>query len=340
MKRKLILLLITAFAASCNDTPPTQEEETSKRVAVAVAKKEYHAPELEYSGTVFPWREANLGASVPGRVEKIHYSEGTQVAKGALIAELSAEPMTMAEAEYRTLEKDYERMARLLEKESVTRRDYDHVKGKYEAAKARYLMMKKNTRITAPFSGTIVEYLVNEGETFLFSPGLEPGYSHTSGIVRLIELDTVKVEISVNERHLSMLEKGLQAEVVSDAVSEEGFPGILHSVKPVISLSSRTAKAAVMVKNTEGKLIPGMHARVRFALEGDSLVFIPRAALVGRPDEEQFVWVVKDGQVEKQSVVQRLILRDRAAVDHLEPGSMVVRAGMHALSEGDKVIVE
>lgn len=341
MNKKPVLILLMILAISCNMDNDTTDSHTDStpQVSVLIAEKELYKPKLPFTGTIKPFREANLGAAIPGRVEKLHFSEGEFVTKGSLIAQLSGEAAAIARHEYEILKKDYERIARLREKGSSTQQDYEHIKAKFKAAEAKYDFFKKNSEIRAPFSGVIVEYLVNEGETFSFSPGLEPGYSHASGIVRLMQMNPVKINIDVNERLIPELDNIIKTAIKTDVYPNEIFEGKISFIRPVLSTASRTATVEIMVDNPGKKLMPGMFARVNLEMEKDSLVFLPRHALFDRDDMTAFVWIIENGYATKRQTAIMFEHNGKMAIKNIEKEDSVVISGLHALTENIKVHV-
>jgi len=337
-----MLATLVLLAAGCKEE--IKEENTGDNkvpVTVAQSEKKRYAPQLEYTGTAFASREANLGTTLPGRVEKVHYPTGAQVYKGDLLVELSAELYAQAMVEVETLRKDFERIERLREKGSVSEQDYDHVKAKYEAAKANARMMKKNTEIRAPFSGTIVDYLVEEGENYLFSPNLKPGYSMTSGIVQLMNLDHLIVKVDVNEKDLSKVKTGQKAEVVFDAYPNKNTIGEIVRIDHALSTTTRTAKAEIRIKNAEQRFKPGMYASVSLFLPEKESVFVPLKAIYRQPGTaNDFVFVVGGEKVRRIAVDRLYTMSDLVAVDGLEAGKTIVLAGKNKLNEGSLIEVK
>ncbi len=337
--------IVTAilFIVSCNVNDKNDKElidDDGVIVSVHEASKEEHRSQLMFTGTVKPYREANLGSAIPGRIENILYPEGSYVSKNDLVVRLSGEATAMSRYEYETLKKDYERVARLRESESTTQQEYDHIKAKYKAAEAQYLFFKNNSEIRAPFSGVIVEHLVNEGETFSFSPGLEIGYSHTSGIIRLMQLDPVKVVIDVNENLIPGLNKNIRPEITTDVYPDEVFQGKISFIKPVLSKSSRTAEVEIIVDNDKNMLMPGMYSRVNIELGVDSLFFLPRHAVLERENSRGYVWLIKNEIAEKKTVSVIDEVEGKIAVKGLKEGDYVAISGLHALEENTKVRVK
>ena len=332
-------LLLLASCSGKNEQPDKQTQAIPEVITDKVKLLSY-APTQMFTGTVLANREANLGAALPGKVEAIHFIEGDFVNKGDLIVELSDEMLTQAEVENQALQKDYERVKRLREKESISQMEYDHIKAKLDASNAKTEMIRKNTRVYAPFSGTIVERMMEEGEIFFINPGLDPGYSMRSGIVRLMQLNPVRVKFDVNEKDLPNIMKGLDALIELDAVPDKSIKAKVSSVKPMLSTLTRTASAEIVLDNSNGLLMPGMFARVTVMLPEQQLCFVPLNAISHLPGTgEEFVYIV-DNDVAERIVVRRLYTNGNlVAVDGLEPNQSIVVEGKGKLQHGQKVNV-
>lgn len=333
------LSLIMVLFTSCSDKEETPEAETLERVvSTQKAIKKSYVPQLNLSGTVFANQEANLGAGFPGRIEKIHYPEGTFVEKDQLLVEMAGEMLAQAEAEYLTLKRDYERVSRLVENGTVSRQEYDHVKARFDASTAKYELARKNTQIRAPFSGVIVDYMANEGENYFLNFNFEPGYSNTSGIVRLMQLHQVKVQVDVNEKDLASIQKGLKTSVKIDAFPGEEYTGEITLIKPYLSTRSRTSAIEITISNPDMRLKPGMFARVDVLLPEKTEVFIPMEAIYRDPETDtEMVFVVKDNTAQAREVERINGIGEMLVVTGIENGDEIIIGGKNRVQNGDKV---
>lgn len=336
----MIILLISIFVLSACSGPEDASDAASDKPAVRTARVKTisHQPVISQSGTIFANREANLGAGFPGRLEHLYYQEGDVVEKDALLAELSGEMRAQAKAEYMTLKKDYARVSRLVDNGTVTQQEYDHVKGRYEASRAQYEMAKRNSRIRAPFSGVIVDYLVNQGENYFLNLNLEPGYSNTSGILRLMQLDTLVVETDVNERDLGRMQEGLQARIIPEAFPGKPVEGTVSSIKPYLSTRSRSATTAIQIPNPDRRLRPGMSARVEITLPEEDVLVIPAEALYRDPEHDRNqVFAVENGRVKVHEVKRLFSIGDDLVIEGLTEGMEVITGGKGRVEEAQRV---
>ncbi|HNW56575.1 MAG TPA: efflux RND transporter periplasmic adaptor subunit [Bacteroidales bacterium] len=344
MKRLTLFGALLILLVSCNkNKTAVVVQSSSEKIPVKVTKAESrtYSPYLELPGTAFADQEANLGAALPGRVEKIYFPAGSRVKKGDLLVSLSGEMYTQALVEFKTIEKDYERVSRLNDKGSITSQDYDHVKAKYDASKAKVEMMKKNAEIVAPFSGTIVEYLVNEGENYFFNLNLDPGYSSTSGILRLMKLDPVQVEVEVNEKDLCKIQKGQKALLTFDAVQDTVFTGRISSIKPVLSTMTHTATVKVELRNGSGILKPGMFAHVKIELSQRNAVCVPMNAIYVQPGTaENYLFVIENNTAKRVKIEKLWSDNTWIGVSGIDAGTIVATSGKEKLREGSLVEIK
>ncbi|HVN57427.1 MAG TPA: efflux RND transporter periplasmic adaptor subunit [Bacteroidales bacterium] len=341
MKKLILYVLIPVLLTSCTGKVSTTHEINSQspvRVRVIRAETRKHNPKINVAGTAFAEKEANLGSALPGRVEKEYFAEGGTVKKGDLLVSMSGELLAQTLTEHSTIEKDYQRVARLLEKGSITQQEYDHVKSLFDASSSRLEMVRRNSEITAPFSGTIVEYLVREGENYLFNLNLDPGYSKTSGIVRLMKLDPVIVETEVNEKELISLRTGQKAEVSFDAVPDSVMNGTIRSISPMLSSLTHTAKVKIEVANPNYILKPGMYAKVSICLPEVNSVAIPLSTVYRQPGTaDDYVFIVTGRIVARKKITTDWIEGSEAGIRGITAGETVVAAGKDKLVDGSQI---
>ncbi|HRX32497.1 MAG TPA: efflux RND transporter periplasmic adaptor subunit [Tenuifilaceae bacterium] len=339
---KLAPLAVAITLIGCNSkkVENTKQEAEKPLVTVVTATEKEYTPILSYTGTVFANKEANLGATLPGKVEKIFFEEGQKVQKGQLIAELSDEMLTQADIEYETIKKDYERVSRLRDKGSISEMEYDHVKAKYEASEAKMELVKKNTQVYAPFSGIIAERMIEEGEVYFINPGLEPGYSVRSGIVRLMQVDPVKVKFDVNEVDLNKIRKGLEVAIRFDGIKDKTFSAKIDNIKPMLSTLTRSTSVEVTLSNPNLEFKPGMFAYIDVKLPKVKAVFVPLKS-ISRLDgtSEEYLFTLDNNTVKRVTVKQITTIGDETVVSGVESGAQIIAEGKSKVKNGSEVRV-
>jgi membrane fusion protein (multidrug efflux system) len=195
----------------------------------------------------------------------------------------------------------------------------------YEAALRLAQTNLGNTRLVAPFSGYIAQRNLDPGAAV---SAQSAGTSTTSvGILGIQSIETVKVQIEVPERDIARVAVGAPVSVVADPYEGQTFTGkvvrVVHNLDP----RSRTMGVEVDIPNPDGKLKPGMFARVEVFVDSrKQALTIPMEALrVG--EARPSVMVVRNGVVEAVSL--ELGVSDGQLVE--------VRRG---LGEQDEVILQ
>lgn len=337
---KILIIFFSLAFIGCEQAQEDVKSENDELIVIKTSKSTQasYVNVRSFAGTFFANREANLGASIPGKVEKFNYNPGDFVQKGDVLAEMSAEMLTQAIIEYEALLKNYQRIARLREKGSISEMEYDNIRAKLEASEAKTKMIKNNTSITAPFSGVIVEYLVEEGENYFFNFNLKPGYSHTSGILRLMQLNPLKVVIEVNENDLRYIQEGTKVRVTCPSLNSETISGRVNYIKPILSTTTRTAKVEITVSNPHNHIMPGMYANVTFESDEITGVKIPLNAIYRQPGTpEDFVFVIKNNTANRIKVNRVKTIGEMVFVEGLEPNLVVATEGKNRLLEGSTV---
>lgn len=342
--RLVIMLFSLLFALQACKNKQLETESKADDIPLVLTEQAYvdtFQKQLELPASLFPRREANLGASLPGKIEKFHFAEGQFVQKGDLLVDLSAEAYTQALIEMNALEKDFERVARLREKGSISEMEYDHLKAKLDASRVKTEMLRKHTQVVAPFSGMIVDYLMEEGENYFFNLAMEPGYSNTSGILRLMQLNPLIAEIQVNENDLNSLSVGQTVAVKVDAMPGEIYSGRISYIKPMLSTMTHSASVEVEVPNPGLKLKPGMYASCTIEIGESSGIFIPIDAIIRQPGtSEDFVYRIENDTAKKVVIRRIQTMGERVLVDSISAGDTLITKGKNNVVHGSLVNIK
>jgi len=186
-------------------------------------------------------------------------------------------------------------------------------------------------RIESPLSGRVASRMVQVGD--LAKSDL--------GLLRIVDLSTVRTTLHVGESDYRELRRGQRAEVRVDTFPDAVFVGHVERLAPVLDPETRTAVVYVAVENSRGLLKPGMYARVRVVLdrhEGASVV--PLSAVVDSQGRKTIFVVSGDGQSVRQVEVRLGLTAGDGLVevlDGLEPADRVVTLGSHLVQDGQQV---
>jgi membrane fusion protein (multidrug efflux system) len=106
----------------------------------------------------------------------------------------------------------------------------------------------------------------------------------------------------VPELALSQVRAGQTLQVTLDAVPDRAYDGQVYAINPLIDAAGRSVVIRAQVANKDGKLRPGMFARVRlFTSEARDSAMVPEESLFPVGDDK-YVWKVVEGKAVRQKV--------------------------------------
>ncbi|HUG55092.1 MAG TPA: efflux RND transporter periplasmic adaptor subunit [Vicinamibacteria bacterium] len=347
------------------------EIETAQVSMTSQAAPAAGTPVLAASGYIVPRRKAVVSAKIQGRLAELRVEEGSRVREGELIARLessdyeaqvrrAAASVQRAEADLAEAERQA-RLARTLAAEKVLSQD------EREAADSRVRIAEAalaqasadqsyaeaqldNTRILAPFRGTVLRKMAEVGESVApIPPGVNLSTS-SGAVVALADLDTLEVEADVNESNVAKLRPDQPAEVTVEAFPDRTYRGVMRQVIPTADRTKATVQVKVTIVDKDMRLKPEMSAKVQFlepAAPADATppaagpsMSVPASAVVQR-DGRPVVFEVVGGQARLRGVVAGPERQGQVLVKEGLVGSETLVARPPAdLKDGDAVKVK
>jgi RND family efflux transporter MFP subunit len=193
-----------------------------------------------------------------------------------------------------------------------------------------------NTRLLAPFAGYIAQRNLDQGAAV---SAASAGTTTTSvGILLIQDISSVKVQIEVPERQIARVVVGNSVRVTADPYKGQVFAGSVARVVHNLDPRSRTMGIEVVIPNSDGRLKPGMFARVDAIVETrKNVLTVPLESLrVG--EGPPLVMVVRNGAVEPVQV--QLGVADAQSIEVLkgiEASDQVILQGKDLVRKGQKV---
>lgn len=274
---------------------------------------------------------------IAGRVARIDFREGERVVKDQVLVHLD-DSVQKADADRAkanlVLQKSkYERAVDLRNKGFISSQAKDEAENNLKVSEADHelaLARLGKMQIRAPFAGTIGLRSVSLGDYV----------KEGQDIVNLESLDPLKVDFRVPEIYLTQVRTGQALQITLDALPERAYTGQVYAINPLLDAAGRAIVIRATVPNADGKLRPGMFARVRLLTsEVKDALMVPEESLfpVG---EDKYVYRIVDGRARRQKV--DIGLRRDAKVEivgGLAAGDVVVTAGQPKIRDGAPVKV-
>ena len=274
---------------------------------------------------------------IAGRVAEIHFKEGERVAKDTLLVRLDASvqraDLDKARANLVLSKSKFERAEDLRKQGFISSQARDEAENTFKVAQAEAELMQarvSKTTIAAPFTGTIGLRHVSIGDYV----------KEGQDIANLEALDPLKVDFRLPEMAMSQVKPGQTLQVTLDAVPDRAYDGQVYAINPLIDAAGRAIVIRAQVSNRDGRLRPGLFARVRlFTSEARDSAMVPEEAIFPVGDDK-YVWKVVGGKALRQKVEigQRRDSRVEI-VGGLMPEDVVVTAGHLKMREGVAVQV-
>ena len=368
------LALVVALVLVLGNRPV--EVETAKARSAAEAGV---ASVLDASGYVTARRIATVSSKITGKVREVMIEEGQRVAAGEVLATLDAvdadaqrelaqaqlaaaqsqvaearAPLTLAE---RTLKRQRELAAQQL----IAASALDAAVAERDSRAARLASLQRavkvsqdqlaiaaigvdNTVIRAPFAGVIVTKAAQPGE--MISPISGGGGSIRTGIGTLVDMDSLEVQVDVNEAYIGRVQPRMPVEAVLNAYPEWKIPGAVIAIVPTADRSKATVKVRIALREKDPRIVPDMGVRVSFleaAKPGapkPSGVWVPTRA-VQASEGKHVVFVLRDDEVERVEVaVGEVRDADQQVLRGLAEGDTVVLSPPKGLRDGSRVTIK
>ena len=319
---------------------------------------------LNASGYVTARRKATVSSKFTGKVMEVLIEEGMQVEKDQVLARLDdsnvATSYALAEAQLRSAETSrketqallsearaiFRRTQNLVDRQLASDAEMDRARAGSESLAAQlerkqadvrvaekqldvYRQQMEDTIIRAPFAGVVVAKNAQPGE--MISPVSAGGGFTRTGIGTIVDMNSLEIEIDVNETYINRVKAGQKIIATLDAYPDWSIPCHVIAIIPTADRQRATVEVRVGFDQLDPRILPDMGAKVAFqerdaaAGPGRAGVVVPQAAL-SESGGKQYVLLVVDQIVERRAV----------ATAGERGKEIIVTSGVSA---GDKVII-
>lgn len=297
--------------------------------AIVVSSKDF-SNAISLSGSIEANENVEIRSEVSGIVEKISFSEGTNVSKGQVLLkvndiELRAQ-LSQAITKQKLASENERRAKLLLQKEAISQEEYDIASAEFRSLKAQTQLIQAQiakTTIRAPFSGKIGLRNISPG-TYV---------TPTTLITKLVSSGQVKISFSIPEKYASEIENN---ETITFTIpnNPQKFTAKIYAIEPEIETATRTLKIRAIADNPNGKLLPGTFATIELSLKNikDAIV-IPTEAVVPIQDGK-VVYIANNGKA-KEVKIETLArtAKDVVVTSGIKSGDTLLTSGVMSLKD-------
>jgi len=361
----IVIAIALAAAASWWFLKPEPAVEVRTAIAREISNQAASTV-LNASGYVTARRKATVSSKFTGKVAQVLIEEGMQVEKDQVLARLDdvniRTTYALAEAQLRASETSlketgalltearaiFKRTRELLERKLASQAEMDRARAGSESLAAQlerkradvnvaekqldvYRQQLEDTIIRAPFAGVVVAKNAQPGE--MISPVSAGGGFTRTGIGTIVDMDSLEIEIDVNETYINRVTAGQKVVATLDAYPDWVIPSHVIAIIPTADRQRATVEVRVGFDELDPRILPDMGVKVAFQEKGNGLasspghagVLVPQSA-VSDNGNKKYVLLVVDNVVERRAV----------ATAGERGKEILVTSG---ISGGDKVII-
>lgn len=363
----LTLLGVAAVAAVVwwfiRPKPPLVQTAVAREVTAAGTDRTV----LNASGYIVARREATVSSKVTGKVVVVHVEEGLSVKDGQVLARLDdtnvQASLLLARAQFaaagtaleesrvrlREAEQELQRQTALRKNGVSAQAEFDRAEASAHAWKARLAQQQSeqtvaertvaiwqqqldDTIIRAPFAGIVTSKNAQPGE--MISPMSSGGFTRT-GICTIVDMQSLEVEIDVNESYINRVVPGQPVDATLDAYPNWKIPCKVIAIIPTADRQKSTVKVRVGFNQLDPRILPQMAVKVAFRESGPAPaaaasanrgVIVPKGAVRSR-DGRDVVFVIRDDRTERRAIT----------VTGTQNGDSTIGAGVSA---GERIVID
>jgi RND family efflux transporter MFP subunit len=378
----LLVVIVLVIAATGVWAWATRERVAQVKVATVTERAVgTQAAVLNASGYVTARRRATVSSKITGKVVEVNVEEGMAVKEGQVLARLDDSNAraavqlaeAMAEAARRAVAESEVRLAdaritlrrriELLRERVVAQAEVDQAEAEVNSMAARVEAGREqvrvaerqvalqqaeldNTIIRAPFSGIAISKNAQPGE--MVSPISAGGGFTRTGICTVVDMQSLEIEVDVNESYINRVEPGQDVTAVLNAYPDWQIPSRVITTVPTADRQKATVLVRIAFKSLDPRILPDMGAKVTFlkaardepARTARPAVLVPKDA-VRLDNDLNVVFLVRNDVVERRAIKVGGADGDRLEVEAgLQRGDQVVAPVPPDLKDGAHVKIE
>ena len=307
---------------------------------------------LDASGYVTARMQATVSSKITGKVLEVYIEEGMFVEKDQILAQLDDSTvqaeLKFAETQLQEARRVFNRTLELRKDNLASQASLDAAESQLDGLKARLDISKQivsDMKIRAPFSGVVINKAAQPGE--MISPVSAGGGFTRTGIGTIVDMDSLEVEVDVNESYINRVQPGQPAITNLNAYPEWDISSEVIAIIPTADRNKATVKVRIGLLEKDQRVLPDMGAKVSFLKEQPNTksvvlkgVIVPSTSVI-KEGASSFVFLIKNGIIVKTKVqVESTSANYARIINGIKNGDSVVVNSNNGLQDGQEVVIK
>jgi HlyD family secretion protein len=379
----LLLLIVTAGGGLAAWRWTTRQRPVEVETAVVSERAAgAQAAILNATGYVTARRRATVSSKITGKLIEVNLEEGMVVRQGQVLARLDDDTLratlALAQAQVDAARRGvrenqvrlheanltHARLKQLTAEGVSTQAELEAAQAQVDSFDARIEVTREQVRVAeqqaalaktslddtvirAPFGGVAISKDAQPGETV--SPVSAGGGFTRTGICTIVDMQSLEIEVDVNEAYINRVRSGQDVSAVLDAYPDSPIPARVITMVPTADRQKATVLVRIAFKELDSRILPDMGVKVTFLRDDETadvrtsrpIALVPKAA-IRVEDGQSYAFVVnRAGVVDRRAVNVGSTDGDRVEVlAGLTAGERVVVSPPSALTNSAKVTVQ
>ena len=353
----ILSAVLIAILSACSGKPAQPPPKPPVPVTAGEVIQKNVPVQIRVIGNVEAYSTVSVKSQIGGILISVHFREGQDVGKGALLFTIDPRPyeaalkqaeanLTKDTAQLDNAREEVRRYAELVKKGYVAQEQYDQIRtnaASFEATVNADRAVVENARlqlkycyIYSPINGRTGNLFANEGNLIKANAD--------NPMVVVNQIQPIYVTFSVAEQYLSDIKKYMSGgKILVEAFITTGKDnpeeGVLTFVDNTVDVATGTIKLKATFANKKKRLWPGQFVDVVMVLTTQPNAIVVPSQSVQMGQKGQYVFVIKDDlTVEDRPVTVGKTLNSETVIEKgLQAGEKVVTDGQLRLVPGAKV---
>ena len=379
------LALLVAVAGGWYFFAGAKAFEVEAASAVAPTAGSADTSVLQATGYVTARRSATVSAQITGTLTEVLIEEGGRVEKGQVLARLDSSAwqaqlaqaqagasvaqaqLAQAQAQLAQSQRDLARQQDIVARKLASQQSLELAQTQVKTQAAAVDAQRKQVELAqanvqaahvqldyctvrAPFSGMITAKAAQVGE--IVSPLSAGGGFTRTGVGTIVDMDSLEIEVDVNEAYISRVAPKQTAQATLDAYPDWKIPAHVIAIIPTADRGKATVKVRIGIDAKDVRILPDMGARVAFFEETSNApktaeasapvpkgVLVPTSAIVKR-DGKNVVFAIDAERARAKPVTPGQSYNDLRLVEGIAAGTRVVKQPPTEMADGAKVEIK